>query len=142
MAEFIDNAIDAQYDVVTGARLVPGPVTVDVTLSTEKIVVMAYANPFGAVFTPGKELLPGSTAITSALNSEEGKLVVKPEFGACYANSFPTFNPQNNEEPARLQKFTNMANFTEFEGKKNGPDLHPTPLGYQELANVMQANCG
>jgi hypothetical protein len=35
-----------------------------------------------------------------------------------------------------------MANFSEFEGKKNGPDIHPTPLGYQELANVMQANCG
>lgn len=108
----------------------------------EKIVVLGVYNAFGAVFTPGKELLSGSNAIATALNSEEAKLVTKPEYGACYANSLPTFNPQNNEEPARLQKFTNMANFTEFEGKKNGPDIHPTPLGYQELANVMQADCG
>jgi hypothetical protein len=109
---------------------------------SEKIVVLGAYNPFGAVFTPGKELLSGSNAIATALNSEEAKLVTKPEFGACYADSLPTFNPQNNEEPTLLQKFTNMANFTEFEGKKNGPDIHPTPLGYQELANVMLAQCG
>jgi hypothetical protein len=109
---------------------------------TEKIVVLGVYNPFGAVFVPGKELQPGSNEIAAALNSEEAKLVTKPEFGACYANALPTFNPRNNEEPERLQKFTNMANFTEFEGKKNGPDIHATPLGYQELANVMLAQCG
>jgi hypothetical protein len=109
---------------------------------TEKIVVLGAYNPFGAVFTAGKELLSGSNAIASALNGEEAKLVAKPEFAACYADSLPTFNPLNSEEPSQLQKLTNMANFTEFEGKKNGPDIHPTPLGYQELANVMQANCG
>jgi hypothetical protein len=108
----------------------------------EKIVVLGVYNPFGAVFVPGKELLPGSNAIATALNSEEAKLVTKPEFGACYANTLPTFNPQNSEEPSRLQRFTNMANFTEFEGKKNGPDIHATPLGYQEMANVMAAECG
>lgn len=109
---------------------------------TEKIVVLGVYNPFGAVFVPGKELRAGSNAIATALNNEEAKLVTKPEFGACYANALPTFNPQNNEEPARLQKFTNMANFTEFEGKKNGPDIHATPLGYEELSNVMLAQCG
>jgi hypothetical protein len=35
-----------------------------------------------------------------------------------------------------------MANLTTFEGKKNGPDIHATPAGYQELANVMKADCG
>jgi hypothetical protein len=108
----------------------------------DKIVVLGVYNAYGAVFVPGKELLPGSNAIATALNSEEAKLVTKPEYGACYANALPTFNPQNNEEPTRLQKFTNMANFTEFEGKKNGPDIHATPLGYQELANIMLAQCG
>jgi lysophospholipase L1-like esterase len=107
---------------------------------TEKIVVQGGYDPFGAVFTPKVELLEGSNALAAALNFEEAKVV--QNFGACYANPQPTFNPQNNEEPTRLQKFTNMANFTEFEGKKNGPDIHPTPLGYQELANIMVANCG
>jgi hypothetical protein len=106
---------------------------------TEKIVVQGGYDPFGAVFTPKVELLEGSNAIAAALNVEEAKTVAK--FAACYANPQPTFNPQNNEEPARLQLYTNMANFTKFEGKANGPDIHPTPVGYEQLANVMSTSC-
>jgi hypothetical protein len=46
-----------------------------------------------------------------------------------------------------LQKYTNMANFREDRGLKynekeaDGPDIHPTPLGYQELANTVAAFC-
>ena len=111
---------------------------------TGKIIFQGGYDPFGAVFTPGVELLPGSNTLLAILNSEEAKLV--PAFGACFANPQPTFNPvivgKPSEEPAALQAFTNMANFTEFEGKKNGPDIHATPLGYQELANIMFADCG
>src|SRR6266480_4814807 len=39
VSEFIDNAIDAQYDMRTGERLVPDPVTVEVFLSSNKIVI-------------------------------------------------------------------------------------------------------
>jgi hypothetical protein len=35
-----------------------------------------------------------------------------------------------------------MANTTTFEGKKNGPDIHPTPVGYQVLANELRGTCG
>jgi hypothetical protein len=35
-----------------------------------------------------------------------------------------------------------MANFTESNGKKNGPDIHPTPVGYEKLAALMGKECG
>jgi hypothetical protein len=46
-----------------------------------------------------------------------------------------------------LQKYTNMANFRTDRGLKfgekeaDGPDIHPTPLGYQEIANTVAAFC-
>lgn len=107
---------------------------------TGKLVVQGYYDPYGAVFVEGKELLNNSNNLVAALNSEEQAVVGK--FGACYANPQPIFNPRNKREPERLQKFTNMANFTEFEGKKNGPDIHPTPVGYAKLANIMIKACG
>jgi lysophospholipase L1-like esterase len=105
-----------------------------------KIVVQLGYDPYGAVFEVGKELLNNSNNLVAALNSEEGALVEK--FGACAANPQPKFNPRNKREPEVLQKWTNMANFTEFEGKKNGPDIHPTPSGYAQLATIMKKTCG
>jgi lysophospholipase L1-like esterase len=111
---------------------------------TGKIVVQGGYNPFGAVFVQGFELLAGSNLLVALLNGDEAKLV--PQFGACFANPQPEFNPavimKPAEEPEKLQTLTNMDNFTTFEGKKNGPDIHATPAGYQELANVMKATCG
>jgi hypothetical protein len=111
---------------------------------TGKIIVQGGYDPYGAVFTPGVELLPKSNQLAAFVNFDEAKAVAA--FGACYANPQPRFNPtivgEPAEEPSRLQAFTNMANFSEFEGKKNGPDIHPTPLGYEELANIMHADCG
>ena len=111
---------------------------------TGKIIVQGGYDPYGAVFTPGVEILPKSNLLTAIFNFNEAKTVAA--FGACFANPQPRFNPsivgQPAEEPGRLQAFTNMANFSEFEGKKNGPDIHATPLGYEELANIMQADCG
>lgn len=108
---------------------------------TGKIVVLGGYDPYGNVFGTG-ELLSGSNALASILNFEEAKVVTGEAFGACYANPQPLFNPGNAKEPIRLQKWTNMANFTEFEGKKNGPDIHPTPAGYKQLAKVMFQQCG
>jgi hypothetical protein len=111
---------------------------------TGKIVVQGGYNPFGAVFTPGVELLPASNTLVELLNFREASVV--GQFGACYANPQPVFNPfvvgEPGREPGQLQALTNMANFTVFEGKKNGPDIHATPAGYQELSNIMKADCG
>jgi lysophospholipase L1-like esterase len=111
-----------------------------------KIIVLGFYDPNGAVFTPGVELLPSSNTLLAILNFFDGKLA--KEFGACYANPQPRFNPlfegKPAEEPARLQAFTNMANTTTAKNgnkAKNGPDIHPTQLGYEELANIMKTKC-
>jgi hypothetical protein len=109
-----------------------------------KIVIQGGYDPFGSVFVVEHELLESSTFLVKLLNQEEKK--VGEKFGACFANPEPTFNPlvigKGKLEPAALQKFTNMANTTEFEGKKNGPDIHPTPLGYAKLGAIMLKECG
>lgn len=116
-----------------------------------KIVFLGGYDPYGNVFGTG-ELLPGSNALASILNFRENKLLTDEgvaaaeegheAFHACFANPQPTFNPGNSKEPMRLQKYTNMANFTESNGKKNGPDIHPTPAGYRALGAVMKKQCG
>jgi len=112
-----------------------------------------FYNPFGAVFTPGVELNPGSNFLDFVVNIVMKGTVEK--FGACYANpqSSPSniahaFNPVIDGlpllEPERLQKWTNMANATfAVNGNKaaNGPDIHPTPEGYQILAEGYAAEC-
>jgi len=119
---------------------------------TGKIVFPGAYDPYGNVFGTG-ELLTGSFGLASILNFHEKKLLTDEgteaaeegheAFKACFANVLPTFNPGNKKEPERLQKWTNMANFTEFEGKKNGPDIHATPSGYHEIGGVLMVKqCG
>ena len=109
------------------------------------IVVQGSYDPYGNVFGTG-ELLAESNSLAGALNLEESKVVAK--FGACYANPQSKFNPRNKNEPTKLQAYTNMANTKEDLGKKfgeegaDGPDIHPTPLGYEVLAKVMKQQCG
>jgi hypothetical protein len=114
---------------------------------TGKIIVGGYYDPFGAVFTPGVELKPSSNALFQVFNLQEAKKA--RQFGACYANPQPTFNPlvegKPSPEPERLKAFTNMANETFAKGGnegKNGPDVNPTPAGYEELANINISKCG
>jgi hypothetical protein len=117
-----------------------------------KIIVQGGYDPYGNVFGTG-ELLKGSTSLAQILNGAMGKNVTDSgeeaaneghePWGACFANPFPKFNPLKPKiESERLQKWTNMANFSEFEGKKNGPDIHPTPAGYKVLNTVMVQTCG
>jgi hypothetical protein len=128
---------------------------------TGKITFAGPYNPFGAVFTPGVELNPGSNFLTLVVNLSTKK-AVEP-FGVCYVNpqsnpasatSARAFNPlidgKPELEPERLQKWTNMANtstafnplalFDQYKGK-NGPDIHPTAAGYEELANLLEQEC-
>jgi hypothetical protein len=107
---------------------------------TGPIVFLELYDPNGAVFTPGVELFPGSVEAVGILNREQGKVVT--QFAGCGTNPLPTFNPQNKQEPERLQLFTNMANFTTSNGQPNGPDIHPTPVGYEKLAAIMGKECG
>lgn len=129
-----------------------------------KILVQGGYDPYGRVFcagesfasegnapescVPGPELLPESNSLVAILNFQEAK-AVEP-FMACYANPQPTFNPalvgKPDNEPFKLQTLTNMDNKTTSNGKPNGDgkknDIHPTPLGYTTLSNIMSAACG
>jgi hypothetical protein len=132
---------------------------------TGKIILLGGYDPYGVVFKlgefgfgTGKELINNSNALTATLNGIEKKNVTDSgdeaakeghePFEVCFANPQARFNPQNKYEPARLQKLTNMANFTEFGGKKygepgaNGPDIHPTLAGYKALTSIMVVACG
>jgi hypothetical protein len=104
-----------------------------------KIIFDGGYDPYGNVFGTG-ELLAGSNGLQFILNQNEE--AVGGKFGACFANTQTKFNPQNKTEPEKLQKWTNMANFSTFEGKANGPDIHPTPAGYKVISTVMVNACG
>jgi hypothetical protein len=117
-----------------------------------KIVFPGAYDPYGNVFGKG-ELLVGSFGLASILDFHEKKLLTDEgveaaeeghePFKACFTEVLHTFNPGNSKEPEKLQKWTNMANFTEFEGKKNGPDIHATPAGYHEIGAVLNMKqCG
>jgi hypothetical protein len=117
------------------------------------IIFAGFYNPFGAVFVPGEEVNPGSNFLDIVINLVMAKTV--KNFGVCYANPQRSpanhahaFNPLINGEPAlepeRLQKWTNMANFSFAVGgnkQKNGPDIHPTPEGYQVSAEIYSEEC-
>ncbi|HSZ04663.1 MAG TPA: hypothetical protein VK778_05605 [Solirubrobacteraceae bacterium] len=98
--------------------------------------VGAY-DPYGSVFKAGEEELAGSRFLATTINQDVNEKAVEP-FGAEYANALTKFNPGNRSEPVRLREWTNMANTMEFEGKKDGPDIHATPAGYRELAKIMR----
>jgi lysophospholipase L1-like esterase len=116
---------------------------------TGPITFVASYDPYGAVFTAGKQLLAGSLPLAAYINGvEEKEFATKfdPEkgetgFEACTANPLPRFNPDNRHEPTDLQKWTNMANTSESNGKKNGPDIHPTPAGYAQMAKIIKKSC-
>jgi lysophospholipase L1-like esterase len=111
-----------------------------------KIIVQNGYDPYGAVFVKNVELLEGSLGLAGLINAHEKEAYEAPaEFGGfapCIADIYSTFNPKDKSEPARLQAYTNMANATAFEGKPNGPDIHPTPAGYLKIASLMKKQCG
>jgi len=119
----------------------------------------SFASPGNAPAScvPGKEILESSNTLEAVLNFQERAVVegepfagFKPE--GCYANPQSTFNPGITgptgamNEPFKLQTLTNMDNKTTSKGKANGDgvknDIHPTPLGYKVLSEVMNGECG
>ncbi len=101
-----------------------------------QICYLGSYDPYGNVLGSG-ELLTGSKFLASTINADVNEKALEP-LGAEYANALTKFNPGGKQEPVRLQEWTNMANTMEFEGKKDGPDIHATPLGYKELAKIMK----
>jgi hypothetical protein len=88
-------------------------------------------------------LHPGFNALVGVLSgAEEG---ISNGAGVCMTAPHIRFNPQNTKkpslEPERLKKWTGMTNATRTkvgsEERFNGPDIHPTPAGYKELANEI-----
>jgi hypothetical protein len=90
---------------------------------------------------PAWEVHPGFNGLVDILNSAEFK-TTHNGYAVCFANPRPLFNTGDQvTEPEHLTAFTNMKNFTETKVgevvKFNGPDIHPTPLGYTELGILM-----
>ncbi|MGO9761211.1 MAG: hypothetical protein ACLP1Q_08135, partial [Solirubrobacteraceae bacterium] len=91
----------------------------------------------------GHELLPGSNELLAALNGAEKATFKKGPLKACYSDAQTLFNTENPvTEPENMHAWTNMDNFTTFEGKANGPDIHATPLGYEKMAEQINSTCG
>jgi len=82
------------------------------------------------------EVHPGFNGLTDILSNSEFK-TVHNGFGACFANARPLFNTGNQvTEPEKLTAWTNMKNTTSSNSKFNGPDIHPTPVGYTEIGKL------
>ncbi len=117
------------------------------------------------------ELVPGTIGLTASLNEGLKKELTdgEPQAGeeghevenACWTGteggtkSTNAFNPGLGKEEGpngSLQKFTNMNNQgkVEFENPEtheteklyDGPDIHPTLMGYKDMAKLMKLDCG
>jgi hypothetical protein len=95
-------------------------------------------------------LLPGWDTVIQVLNSTELAALTPAPYSVCYADpqktSFPLpafygFNELPGAEPAKLKGFTNMANLLITGGNFDGPDIHPTVMGYLRLARIMNYSC-
>ncbi len=97
----------------------------------------AYGNDYGT-----GEVLPGSNQLVKALNGAEKSTFSRKPLKACYVDAQALFNTETEpSETEHMEEWTNMANFTKFEGKSNGPDIHATPLGYEKMAEQINSTC-
>jgi hypothetical protein len=117
------------------------------------IFEQAY-DPYGRLKYVSKEhqeLEPGFNEAAAELAGLEVATINKrsTKLNVCYSDAETLFNPASvdntvaNEEleEENLFKWTNMANTKTFEGKADGPDIHATPEGYEEMAKQMKATC-
>jgi hypothetical protein len=106
-----------------------------------KFIFVGTYNSYGNDYGSG-ELLPGSNELLAALSAGEKSTFRKGVLKACFVDEQTLFNTQTEpSETEHMELWTNMANFTKFEGKANGPDIHATPLGYEEMAEYIHSNC-
>ncbi len=106
-----------------------------------KFIFVGTYNSYGNDYGTG-ELLAGSNALLAALSAAEKKAFKKGPAKACVVDEQTLFNTETEpSETEHMEEWTNMANFTTFEGKSNGPDIHATPLGYEKMAEYIKSNC-
>jgi lysophospholipase L1-like esterase len=113
-----------------------------------KLMFVGTYNTYGNDYGTG-ELLPGSNALLAALSAAEKAAFKKGPAKACFVDEQTLFNTESQPSEAEhmsgagnfTNSWTNMGNFTEFDGKKNGPDIHATPLGYEKMAEYIHSNC-
>ena len=106
-----------------------------------KFIFVGTYNSYGNDYGTG-EVLPGSNALLGALSAAEKKAFKKGPAKACVVDEQTLFNTGTEpSETEHMEAWTNMANFTKFEGKANGPDIHATPLGYEKMAEYIKSNC-
>jgi hypothetical protein len=106
-----------------------------------KFIFVGTYNTYGNDYGTG-ELLPGSNELLAALSAAEKSTFKKGKLKACFVDEQTLFNTETEpSETEHMEEWTNMANFTEFEGKKNGPDIHATPLGYEKMAEYIHSSC-
>ncbi|HUH81951.1 MAG TPA: SGNH/GDSL hydrolase family protein, partial [Solirubrobacteraceae bacterium] len=106
-----------------------------------KINFLATYDPYGRLTGP-TELLPGSNELNEELNLQEKSKLKAKVLKGCVANPRPDFNPGTfPAEAVALATLTNMANTNHTNGKADGPDIHPTKLGYEKLAEALKNQC-
>lgn len=117
------------------------------------IFEQAY-DPYGRLQYVSKEhqeLEPGFNEAAAELAGLEVATINhrSTKLHVCYSDAETLFNPASVEntvaneelEEEHLFKWTNMANTKTFEGKADGPDIHATPEGYEQMAKQMKASC-
>jgi hypothetical protein len=130
-------ALDAQIITNAGAVIA----TLKANGFKGRFIFVGTYNTYGNDYGMG-ELLPGSNELLAALNGAEKKAFKKGTLKACYTDEQTLFNTETEpSETEHMELWTNMANFTKFEGKANGPDIHATPLGYEKMAEYIHSNC-
>jgi hypothetical protein len=126
-----------------------------------RVIFVGTYDPYGrvgGVSSGHKELVAGDNALGLQLVALEKATFTKKalKVKSCYSNTEALFNPASENETlaneeleeSQLAAWTNMANFTVFEGKTfgqpgaDGPDIHATPLGYEKMAELMHTTCG
>ncbi|HTU78830.1 MAG TPA: hypothetical protein VMF09_08745 [Solirubrobacteraceae bacterium] len=105
---------------------------------TGPIVLLGFYNPDAFI-------LPGSDALQKGTNEAvEGELL--PELrsegiNVAYANPFPIFNRESGvdakKELKAICKYTEMCNPNDPGGSEDDGDIHPSPLGYEELGKLV-----
>jgi lysophospholipase L1-like esterase len=90
--------------------------------------------PFAELDTGGA-VHPKFNALLAALTASEAATV--GAFGGCTTTPEHVFNNGKKSEASHLQKLINMTNGSKTGGAYNGPDIHPTPAGYKQLAKEM-----
>jgi lysophospholipase L1-like esterase len=137
-------------ELLPGSNFLAGILNIDESeLVTEpsKGIDGCFANPqpkFNPFVIGHNELEWGEGALGSLISTGHGGKLT----GANDRGEGATGGIEPDPSPlGTLQKFTNMTNFTVSRGLKygekeaNGPDIHPTPLGYEEIANVITSQC-